>query len=153
MLFCFQFQHACGITLLTGPAQAVDGTTALSVQTRSWYFVSLAVCAHNLSRITREARMSSHRFSTEDVKHAALWRENYILLFFFFFKYYSTYSIYIYIKTHYPHFTTRQAHEFADRHYLSLLQFLLSFRSTPNIHLLIIITCENPLFPPCDLFT
>lgn len=83
MLFCFQLQHAYGITLLTGPGQAVDGTTALSVQTGSWYFVSLSVCAHNLSRIKREAHMSSHRFSTEDVKHAALWRENYILLFFF----------------------------------------------------------------------
>jgi len=35
---------------------------------------------HNVSRIKREARMSSHRFST-DVKHAALWRENYILFF------------------------------------------------------------------------
>lgn len=48
---------------------------------------------HTMSvELKREARMSSHRFSTEDVKHAALWRENYILLFFF--KYYSTY-IYI----------------------------------------------------------
>lgn len=120
MLFCFQFQHACGITLLTGTAQAVDGTTALSVQTMSWYFFCLLVCAHNVSRIKREARMSSHRFSTEDVKHAALWRENYILLFFFF-KYYSTYSIHIYIKTHYPHLTTRQAHpEWICRSPLSL---------------------------------
>lgn len=41
--------------------------------------------------------------------------------FFFFFKYYSTYSIYIYIKTHYPHFTTRQPYpEWICRSPLSL---------------------------------
>lgn len=38
---------------------------------------------HTMSvELKREARMSSHRFPTEDVKHAALWRENYILFFF-----------------------------------------------------------------------
>lgn len=99
MLFCFQFQHACGITLLTGTAQAVDGTTALSVQTMSWYFFCLLVCAHNVSRIKREARMSSHRFSTEDVKHAALWRENYILLFFFLQVLFNIFNIHIYKDT------------------------------------------------------
>lgn len=43
------------------------------------------------------------------------------ITFSFFFKYYSTYSIYIYIKTHYPHLTTRQAHpEWICRSPLSL---------------------------------
>lgn len=151
--FFFQFQHACGITLLTDIAQAADGTRALSVWTKSWYLFCLLVCAHNVSRIkkrgTHEFTQIFHRrcetcCSLEGKLHSSFFLQ---VLF----------NIHIYIKTRYSHFTTRQAHpEWICRSPLSwlwLLKFLFSFKSTLNMHLLIIITCENPLFPPCDLFT
>lgn len=55
-------------------------------------YSALLVYEQNVSTIRREVRMSSHRFSIEDVKHAALWRE---ITFFFFLQ--VLFNIYIYI--------------------------------------------------------
>lgn len=61
----------------------MDGTRALFVREPSQDTYSAYWTEHAMSAELREARMESQGLSAEDVKHAALWRENYILLFVF----------------------------------------------------------------------
>lgn len=123
------------------------------------YKPSHDTCSANWSVHTKSAELKERHAWVHTDFPQEMWN---MLLFggkitFFFFLFQVLFNIQICIKTRYPCFTTRQAHpEWIRRSPLSwlwLLKFLISFRSNPNIHLLIVITHENPLFSPCDLFT